>query len=468
MLLQHAVRFHKARDWICLQDQNQLTYASLLQHCKTLDQRCEQYQKAQIKGRAELTTLSAATARASSVHQDNVTLHNTQCTRCGYKHPLDNCPAKGKECYNCHGLNHYTALCRCPKQRKNSPFRTTSRPRYRKYNKSRQGSHSPSKHRQSCHRSPSPTNTHRSSHQPRRQRSATRSQQVSHITSSTETSVEGKLHTDVASDGHTSFHTTLQIVTKQGSKPLPVKVDHSADVNTIPLTKYRKLFPAHFTKAGNLKQKALHPTRHTWTAHDETPQQFLGYFIADIHHKTKPEVLPIRFYVFKDTTSPKILLSYAASERLGIVKVQIPNEAPSIALDTISTKKHVTFRTPLHTYRPVKPKNTGQHLLKPAIKKQPFQDQTPQKQSFQGHPAAESSKIQPFQDHSEQKNALQDHSRQDSSQKQLFQDHFTTDDVHDIIAMKKAFPKSFDLVGNMPGTYTIWLDPSVPLPLFIL
>ena len=27
-----------------------------------------------------------------------------------------------------HGLNHYTALCRHPKQRKNSPFRTTSRP----------------------------------------------------------------------------------------------------------------------------------------------------------------------------------------------------------------------------------------------------------------------------------------------------------------------------------------------------
>ena len=270
---------------------------------------------------------------------------------------------------------------------------------------------------------------------------------MSHITSSTETSAEGKLHTDVASDGHTSFHTTLQMVTKQGSKPLPVKVDPGADVNTIHLTKYRKLFPAHFTKAGNLKQKALHPTRHTWTAHDETPQQFLGYFIADIHHKTKPEVLPIRFYVFKDTTSPKILLSYAASERLGIVKFQIPNEAPPIALDTISMKKHVTFRTPLHTYRP---RNTGQHPLKPAIKKQPFQDQTPQKQSFQDHLAAESSKIQPCQDHSEQNNALQDHSRQESSQKQSFQDHFTTDDVCDIIAMKKAFPKSFDHVGNMP------------------
>ena len=111
VLLQHAVRFHEARDWICLQDQNQLTYASLLQYCKTLEQRCEQYQKAQIKGRTELTAFSAATATESSVHQDkdNITLNNTQCTRCGYKDPHDNCPAKGKDCYNCHGLNHYTA-----------------------------------------------------------------------------------------------------------------------------------------------------------------------------------------------------------------------------------------------------------------------------------------------------------------------------------------------------------------------
>ena len=100
MLLQHAVKFHDARDWIWLQDQSQLTYKSLLQHCKTLEQCCEQYQKAQIKGHAELTTLSAATATSSSVHQDAITLYHTQCTKCIYKHPWDKCPAIGKECYN--------------------------------------------------------------------------------------------------------------------------------------------------------------------------------------------------------------------------------------------------------------------------------------------------------------------------------------------------------------------------------
>ena len=163
------------------------------------------------------------------------------------------------------------------------------------------------------------------------------------------------------------------MITKQGSKPLLVKVDPGADVNTVPLSKYRKLFPTHFTKAGNLKQKILHPTTHNWRAHDETPQQFLGFFIADIHHKTTADVLPVRFYVFKDTTSPKILLSYAASEKLGIVKFQIPNKTPT-AVDAITTKKHVTFRTPIHTYRPVK-KNTAQlQPLKSAIKKHTLQD----------------------------------------------------------------------------------------------
>ena len=44
----------------------------------------------------------------------------------------------------------------------------------------------------------------------------------------------------------------------------------------------------------------------------------------------------------------------------------------------------------------------------------------------------------------------------------LSQDHLTTADVRDIIALKHAFPTSFDTTGNMPGEYTIHLDPSIP------
>ena len=34
--------------------------------------------------------------------------------------------------------------------------------------------------------------------------------------------------------------------------------------------------------------------------------------------------------------------------------------------------------------------------------------------------------------------------------------------VRDIMVLKRAFPDSFDTIGNMPSTYTIRTDPSVP------
>ena len=46
-----------------------------------------------------------------------------------------------------------------------------------------------------------------------------------------------------------------------------------------------------------------------------------------------------------------------------------------------------------------------------------------------------------------------------------FQDHgsiITVKHVQDIVSLKKAFPQSFDTTGNMPGEYTIHLDPSFP------
>ena len=87
--------------------------------------------------------------------------------------------------------------------------------------------------------------------------------QISHLThKSPFSSTELNLLADTASDAHTSFHTTLQMITKQGCKPLPVKIDSGAEINTITLSKCKKLFTAHLTKSGNLKSKALHSTTH--------------------------------------------------------------------------------------------------------------------------------------------------------------------------------------------------------------
>ena len=69
IILQHVVKYHEARDWICLQNQNTLTYQSLLTHCEQLEQHCKQFQKAKAHGRAELTRLFAASATTYSLHR---------------------------------------------------------------------------------------------------------------------------------------------------------------------------------------------------------------------------------------------------------------------------------------------------------------------------------------------------------------------------------------------------------------
>ena len=114
MVLQHAIKYHKARDWICLQDQTTLTYHSLLAHCKQLKARCEQFQQAQAQGRAHLTTITSASYVKSSIHADIQSNTKQPCSRCSYSHLHGSCSTFNHECYNCHNTGHFTALCRRP------------------------------------------------------------------------------------------------------------------------------------------------------------------------------------------------------------------------------------------------------------------------------------------------------------------------------------------------------------------
>ena len=143
MLLQHAIKYHEARDWIRLQDPSTLTYKTLLQHCRQLEQRCEQFRKAQQKGRAELTTLANASVTQTSIHQDAITYHSSHnsCYRCGYNHHNRECPALGQRCHNCNGLNHFTALC---KSRHTNSYNYNRHSRYsrREYHRSKHSNRS--------------------------------------------------------------------------------------------------------------------------------------------------------------------------------------------------------------------------------------------------------------------------------------------------------------------------------------
>ena len=166
-------------------------------------------------------------------------------SQCGYNHPKGNCPESGKQCFNCSSIGHYTAMCKKPRTCRYNHSQSRHKPKgpssHRYNSKSpnqgrpyRRPSRSPSCRQQ---RSPHPTSRNRRSPTPC-------IHQVSHIllTSPKPNEAEGKLITDTASDGQNSFHTTLQVITKQGTKPIPVKVDPGTDVNTIPLSHYKKLF----------------------------------------------------------------------------------------------------------------------------------------------------------------------------------------------------------------------------------
>ena len=114
MLLQHAVKYHDARDWICLQDQSTLTYQSLLVHCRQLEARCKQFQQAQAQGRAHLTSLASTSASKSSIHAILQSTTKQPCNRCGYTHLHRHCPAFNRKCINCNNIGHFTALSRKP------------------------------------------------------------------------------------------------------------------------------------------------------------------------------------------------------------------------------------------------------------------------------------------------------------------------------------------------------------------
>ena len=109
MVLQHAVKYHEACDWIHLQDQSTLTYQSLLNYCPQLEARCDQFKQ----GRAQLASITLASASQSLPIQSATT--QITCKRCGYTHPHMNCLTFNKECYSCHNKDHFTALCRKPK-----------------------------------------------------------------------------------------------------------------------------------------------------------------------------------------------------------------------------------------------------------------------------------------------------------------------------------------------------------------
>ena len=329
VVLQHTVRYHEARAWIRQQDQSQLMYQALLLHCKMLEARCEQYQKAKESSRADLASITAAT---SSLHIDAMS-KSQSCIKCGYSHLNGKCPAKGQQCYVCNGFNHYSALCqnkgcRQPRQKQQRGFK----PNKCSSSHGCCASRSPCRHRGRNHRScshsrtpscsPSCSPTHGTS-----PKCSTHSKKCSTShryyqdsidvipadSITTGSQAEGMLFMERASDSQVAFYTRLDLPARSGTKTMVVKIDPGTQVNTIPLSRYCTLYPNCINKSRYPKAKSLQPTNHTWMSHDGLPKPFLGHFVTEVSHTKEPRMYPVRFYVFEDATNPPCLLSYATS-----------------------------------------------------------------------------------------------------------------------------------------------------------
>ena len=159
-----------------------------------------------------------------------------------------------------------------------------------------------------------------------------------------------------ALDGQVDFYTCLDLPAQSGTKTMVVKIDPGTQVNTIPLNRYHTIYLNCLNKSRYPKAITLMPTNHTWMSHDGLPKPFLGHFITEVSHAKEPRTYPVRSYVFEDATNPPNPLSYATSERLGIVQFQVPNLAATHPLDQVAvqnpsskrkTAKQVTFQDPI-------------------------------------------------------------------------------------------------------------------------
>ena len=185
-------------------------------------------------------------------------------------------------------------------------------------------------------------------------------------------------------------------------------------------------------------------------------------------------------HILQDSTlaiSPNILLSYATSVSLGILEFKVCNLAVQSQIDTLSvptlptpgslkkTAKHVTFHDLLldldQSHCKSLPKGLCS-LRKTACPQVHFSDKEKaySNGTWHKHPSTTTGKHQPNIKSSPHKpitptnSVLKVKSTQATSP-------CSPSTVWDIIALKQAFPGSFDTIGNMSRSYTIRTDPSI-------
>ena len=388
-LLYHATIYYEIRKFVQESEPATLTYEMVIEKAKAHEHNVLEYKDHQAShGGANsapsynnpLLTAHTLTKRQPSGRGNN----GHRCGKCGKSHELGNCPAYGKTCNRCKGINHFKAVCHSKvtakmaqsphRSKKSQPQRHSSTGSYNGQDKGG-GNHQHQK-KKTPKKLPKqkayavtfknlvPSEVTTTSGGERENHGKVSSKMVisgleegtynrfscfavqskmSQSTNAKSKPLEG-LYTDTDPDDRSEIITdvTIRMPGKAGSMMMEVKVDPGVQPSFIPLHKFKTLFP-HLCRDGLPKGGLLDNTQNEFQSYNGGDMMCYGHLLIDVKDKVTKKYHPIRFYVM-NTDVPRILISHAASYWLGLVKVLCDNKAPRIKRQVASIDKKSDFR----------------------------------------------------------------------------------------------------------------------------
>ena len=387
-LLYHATIYYEIRKFIQESKPNALKYEMVIEKAKAHERNVLEYKDHQAShGGANsvpsynnpLLSTHALSKRRPSGRGNN----GQRCGKCGKSHEQGNCPAYGKSCDKCKGMNHFKAVCRSKvtartgqsphRSKKSHPQRHGSTGSYSGQGKGGRNQHQkkkmpkkPPKQRAYAvtMKNLVPSGVTTTSGGERENKGNVSPKTVIsgpeeegtynrfscfavHSKMSQSTNAKGKpmegLYTDTDPNNRSEIITdvTIRMPGKAGTMMMEVKVDPGAQPSCIPLHIFKTLFP-HLCRDGLPKKGLLDNTQNEFQSYNGGDMTCYGYLLIDVKDKVTKKYHPIRFYVM-NTDVPRILISHAASFWLGLVRVLCDNKAPRIKRQVASIDKKSDF-----------------------------------------------------------------------------------------------------------------------------
>ena len=389
-LLYHATIYYEIRTFVQESEPAALTYELVIEKAKVHERNVLEYKDHQASHEGANSAPSynnpLLSAHALSKRRPSGCGNNGQCCgKCGKSHEQGNCPAYGKTCNKCKGINHFKAVCHSKvtakmaqspqRSKKSHPQRHGSTGSYSGQGKGG-GNHQHQKKKMPkklpkqkayavTFKNSVPSEVTTTSGGEREKHGKVSSKTVLlgpeeegmynrfscfavHSKMSQSTNAKSKplegLYTDTDPDDRSEIITdvTIRMPGKAGTMMIEVKVDPGAQPSCIPLHKFKTLFP-HLCRDGLPKEGLLDNTQNEFQSYNGGDMMCYGHLLIDVKDKVTKKYHPIRFYMM-NTDVPRILISHAASYWLGLVKVLCDNKAPRIKRQVASIDKKSDFR----------------------------------------------------------------------------------------------------------------------------